>query len=370
MKNRSGIKVFYKLFFLAAIFFSVFVLLQMGEDFVAVGIAGVVILVAGYLQFSQNEKYRQEEKNQQQMELDRKLDELLNAQRAIYTITKRGNAKREGFASGNENLSVKEVLEQITSLQERMLDENRKLAEIQVNALKAVAKYNKENARQIVLNINKNADRISELLRDGTLQLQQEIKETTEAIEEAEEFYQNMSVDAASALEGEAEELTEPDPGEDVDSDATPELGEESSLETEMTMGAGSIPELGEESSLETEMALGAEPAQSPEPVPVEPPTQPSMPTTDDPNKMMSPEDIASLLASMGTTDQPSEEPQPAQTPPPSLDSIVIPEPEPISFTIPEPDPIQAPTLPKMDDPNKKMSPDDIAALIASIKPE
>ncbi len=90
----------------------------------------------------------------------------------------------------------------------------------------------------------------------------------------------------------------------------------------------------------------------------------------DDPNKKLSPDDIAALFASMGTTDAPSEQSQATQTPPPSLASIAIPEPEPMSFDIPEPEPIQTPSLPEMDDPNKKMTPDDIAALIAAIRPE
>ena len=59
-----------------------------------------------------------------------------------------------------------------------------------------------------------------------------------------------------------------------------------------------------------------------------------------DPNKMMSPDDIAALLASMGSE----------------------PEPEPVVE-------VKA-AEPEMSDPNKMMSPDDIAALLASMTGE
>ena len=88
------------------------------------------------------------------------------------------------------------------------------------------------------------------------------------------------------------------------------------------------------------------EAAPEPEPV-VEPEPEPApapAPEMDDPNKMMSPDDIAALLASMNN-DAPAE-------------------PEPV--VEPEPEPAPAPA-PEMDDPNKMMSPDDIAALLASM---
>ena len=43
--------------------------------------------------FTFKAQQRQEEKEKEQIIIERKLDELLNAQRAIYTITKRGMGK-------------------------------------------------------------------------------------------------------------------------------------------------------------------------------------------------------------------------------------------------------------------------------------
>ncbi len=373
LKSKNIIKIFYRLFFLASLFFSVFVLLQLGDDFTAVGIAGIVVLIAGYLFFSHNEKEKQEERERDRMELDRKLDELLNAQRAIYTITKRSAVKLEQeFTAGGGNLQIKELLEKTISLQERALSENRKLAEIQVNALKTVAKYNKENTRQLALNMNQNIDRLVQKLQSSTAELQHDIHETTEAIEEAEEFYQSMSANIASALEKQ-EDMPElmPETGDEVSVDDGAEIAAEpeTDMETEkagepeqyIEMDATdepiqeSVPESGQEIAAEPETVQEATKPQ-PQPKKEELP----LPVMDDPNKKMTPDEIAALFASMGAANQPASEPV--------LDPISASAPD--SIVIPDPDPIQTPSLPEMDDPNKKMDPDDIAALIAALNPQ
>ena len=71
----------------------------------------------------------------------------------------------------------------------------------------------------------------------------------------------------------------------------------------------------------------------------------PNIPS-DDPNKMMSPDDIANLIASMN-----------ASVPADNTETVA---------EVAEPEPEPAPN-PVVDDPNKMMSPDDIASLIASM---
>ena len=93
---------------------------------------------------------------------------------------------------------------------------------------------------------------------------------------------------------------------------------------------------LAEKSQSEAE----AEPVVEPEPEPVATPVveeKPPMPDMSDPNKMMSPDDIAALLANMNA------EPEPAP---------VVEE---------------KPPMPDLSDPNKMMSPEDIAALFANL---
>ena len=73
----------------------------------------------------------------------------------------------------------------------------------------------------------------------------------------------------------------------------------------------------------------------------------PPMPDLSDPNKMMSPDDIAALLANMGGDSAPADEPAPE------------PEPEPVVE--------EKPPMPDLSDPNKTLSPDEIEALFANL---
>lgn len=166
MKRKNTIGVFYNLFFIIALYFALFVLLQLGSELWAVLVAGIVIITSGYLFFTFKAQQSQEEKEKEQIIIERKLDELLNAQRAIYTITKRGMGKdgKLPFESQGDADVVK-LLEKIASGQGQQISEARKYAETQVNALKTVAWYNKENTKQMIINLDKNINTILALLQ-------------------------------------------------------------------------------------------------------------------------------------------------------------------------------------------------------------
>ena len=76
----------------------------------------------------------------------------------------------------------------------------------------------------------------------------------------------------------------------------------------------------------------------------------PAAPEMDDPNKMMSPDDIAALISSMGA--EPIPEPMTGEA-----------EEAPAAEAPAE----DTPPMPDLSDPNKKMSPDEIAALFANM---
>ena len=150
---------------------------------------------------------------------------------------------------------------------------------------------------------------------------------------------------------------TETTPEESVASEIEPEFASE--LEPEPVAGANAVPE--------------------PEPTPA--------PVDTDPNKPMSPEDIAALIAAAEAQSEPEIEaaPEPTPTAPIDSDPNKPMSPEDIAALFAssslelEPEPsatkpktaIEAlskhETSPASDDPNKPMSPDDIAALIASL---
>ena len=107
-----------------------------------------------------------------------------------------------------------------------------------------------------------------------------------------------------------------------------------------------------------------------PEPIVEEPVAEEKtgMPDMSDPNKPMSPDDIAALLANMGgdAAAEPVAEEIPVveAEPEPIVEEIPIVEAEPI---VEEPVAEEKTGMPDMSDPNKPMSPDDIAALFANM---
>ena len=165
--------------------------------------------------------------------------------------------------------------------------------------------------------------------------------------------------DMGDSLENLPDELPEtevsPDelPEEDlvIDTEDEPLLTDDEV--NEMLQGLGE--DLGvtaEEPIPEPEPVIEPEPIVEPEPIP-EAEEKPSMPDLSDPNKMMSPDDIAALFANMGGDSAPAAEP------------VVEPEPIVEPESIPEAE--EKPSMPDLSDPNKMMSPDDIAALFANM---
>ena len=139
-------------------------------------------------------------------------------------------------------------------------------------------------------------------------------------------------------------------------------------LTTETTpeeLGATEIePEFASE--LEPEPVAGANAVPEPEPTPA--------PVDTDPNKPMSPDEIAALIAAAKAQSEPEIEaaPEPTPTAPIDSDPNKPMSPEDIAALIAaaeaqaEPEIEAAPTAPIDSDPNKPMSPEDIAALIAA----
>ena len=167
---------------------------------------------------------------------------------------------------------------------------------------------------------------------------------------------------------------TETTPEESVASEIEPEFASE--LEPEPVAGANAVSEpstapvdsdpnksMSPDEIAALIAAAEAESAPEPEPAPVA-----KAPVDSDPNKPMSPEDIAALIAAAEAESAP--EPEPTPTPvdndpnkPMSPDEIaaLIAAAEAESAPEPEPTPTPVDT-----DPNKPMSPDEIAALIAA----
>ena len=162
----------------------------------------------------------------------------------------------------------------------------------------------------------------------------------------------------------EPEESLEPDP------EILPDIPEEESFEPEEeppVMAADEIIPPDPEESIEEAEEL-VEPDPIPEDAIVEEANDenlleeelPPMPDLSDPNRSMSPDEIAALFANMGNDDNADKAGEPAE------ETV---EPEDIPEPIEEPEAVkEAPLQPEEPaDPNKALSPDEIAALFASM---
>ena len=176
---------------------------------------------------------------------------------------------------------------------------------------------------------------VEPIMTDAETVVEDPVIETDTETEDVPEFVETLT--------------TETTPEESVASEIEPEFASE--LEPEPVAGANAVPE--------------------PEPTPA--------PVDTDPNKPMSPEDIAALIAAAEAQSEPEIEaaPEPEPTPAPvdsdpnkpmspeyiaALIAATEAQSEPEIEAAPEP----ALTAPVDSDPNKPMSPDEIAALIAA----
>ncbi len=328
MKKKGLSKTFFLLFFLAAVYFVLYILLTYHESYFAVGACGVILLTAGYLFISELEKERrekEEEEYERAEKLQNFLKETIQIQKALYTAVRKGNeAIRQqlkevcdDMPSGLAAEEEQKLLQNIAAAQERAVGENKRLAELQVNALKAVAKYNKENARQLALNANENAERIaagishleanvefridrfvakqfteqsSTVLNDSGSENPAESGSLAAGVGQSSTISE-MPVSSSAGVEAEIkieEAVEKMDLPESVQED------ELSPSEPDQPMSPGEI----DISFPDLTAQLQPEIDEVPESVP-EAEKKPAIPVSDDPNHAMSPDEIAALIASM-----------------------------------------------------------------------
>lgn len=328
--------------FTASCFIAAFVLVEFHNVYIAVAIAGVLLMISAYLlltvmlskkteEWSKPESEEEETPSNKDTEFREQIGTCLESidrtQRAMFAMIKRNLEQHKTDISTIETSIEKLVTEQTAGV-------------------KTLVKYNKENARQLAIN---ERDSISELKKGIQDSLGKYAAELENAIRESMEELPNkaavlpqmlpqetvVTAEAAAAIaEPEttvAEDLTE-EPVidepimEETVSEPVPEPAEEELQPAELE-------KLMEEISLPEPSELSAE-------EPVLPITEPIF----DPNAPLDPEDIAKLFAAAEQAEEPAAE-------------IVPPTEEPAP-------PVDEPAL----DPNAPLSPEDIAKLFASME--
>lgn len=189
-------------------------------------------------------------------------------------------------------------------------------------------------------------------------------------LEESMEPDPEISPEPEESMEPEPEISPEPEESMEPDPEILPDIPEEESFEPEEeppVMAADEIIPPDPEESIEEAEEL-VEPDPIPEDAIVEEANDenlpeeelPPMPDLSDPNRSMSPDEIAALFANMGNDNNADKVEEPAE------ETV---EPEDIPEPIEEPEAVkEAPLQPEEPaDPNKALSPDEIAALFASM---
>ena len=317
MKQKRTNFILSCLVLLAAVLAEVYCFLEFPKDALMILGTGAIILVAGYMAIDsllslfldQNTKKKDGDKE----EWKHQLEEVLKVQKASFVQSRKLEAKE------NELLG-------------RIVQQTAKQNETIVKTAKLAVKYNKEDTQKLMIMLRKLSEKPG---FDGT-----EILQALEA--HTQSINQNLDKLARSIAGLGSIRVTSADafPSSENLMPAAEEPVSEQGLEEEPGVIA--------EAAMAGEPELISAPEEAePEPIPEPEPAPAPEIDLSDPNKMMSPDDIAALLASMG-----GEEAAPAEEA----------EPEPI----PEPEPAPAPEI-DLSDPNKMMSPDDIAALLASM---
>ena len=298
--------------------------------------------------------------------LEMPAEEIISAQKAVAKVTiNRSKENTDALMNSNDKL-----IEKLFEFQDLLSENNEKLLE---KTAEVNSQSNKENEmRQAEL---------TSKMREMELSIKNEIYQTinqmalsgqfasagpvvnpapSPAPEMPEMFAESVAPISETADEQLAAMMAEEEPvADDAVQEELPVMEDLPSFD-ELPIDELGVPEdLAIEEPVAEEIPVMEEPVMEeipaveevaepePEPVVEEPVVEeaPPMPDLSDPNKMMSPDDIAALLANMGGDSAPAEEPAP--------------EPEPVAE--------EKPPMPDLSDPNKTLSPDEIEALFANL---
>ena len=291
-------------------------------------------------------------------------EEIINAQKAVAKLTISRN-KENALALMESNESL---IEQLSSLERELKQNNSSIAERQEKLLEQTKKdlieRNRDLERQLLELQAKVAENRQIVMppmyaqpapqmmpqQMDTVSRQQDIKHDDYAQEETDisfDGYDTRTVAEAPSEEPELNTIAETIPTEteehyvESDEDAETDTESEIAVETEPVIEA------------EAEPTIEAEAEATPEPVPV------VTPVSDDPNHVMTPDEIAAMFSGANAAEPVAEETAEAE---PVIEAEAEPAIEAEAEATPEPVPTVAPVS---DDPNHVMTPDEIAAMFA-----
>lgn len=311
-KKRDSAKlriIFSSMLFAVVFIAELYAMINLSQQFIVIGLLGVVfllclyILISGILAESAKKQERQEEQ----------YASILKSEKASYLMTKK---------------YFEEIGEKLDLIEKGTKVPTEELIGTQKGIGKVVINRSRENADAIINSNDLVIERIKHL---ESLVENSDAQTSDSAGNIGESSIQQLLANQQELISGLKEmELR-------LNNAVTQEMVVKEAA-AEPKPAANIMPEA------EAEAVREPEPIGKPEEIAEE---KPPMPDTSDPNKVMSPDDIAALLASMA--EEPAEKAEP--------------EPMPKAEETAE----EKPPMPDTSDPNKVMSPDDIAALFAAM---
>ncbi len=377
MKKKKLFTELFSLLFVAALVFMIYVLIEMRSSVLSVIGAGVVLLITAYLliDFIMDNVLEKDNKFDLFPEADpvvSRLNELESVQKALYTATKRNGSDAQNVSQAllttlasidnklgllNQELDVDSAVEinqrRILQVAQNTHDALQFIRQDQQNGVKMVIKYNKENARQLAEIFNENTDKLinklNEQLDKAGLQLDQleaQVATTRELSSNAE----------PAVLPSGPDEITLAK----LDELLTELKAIEEKLSSGLTVAA--LPEEPKKPSRSRKPKKTEEPAPEPEnPILEALLSEPVAEPVAEPVVEAVPEPVVEAVA----------EPIIEAVPEPVVEAVAEPVVEAVPEPVVEPEPAPEPAADPFaglvsDDPNKKMSADDIAALFAA----
>ena len=331
-------------------------------------------------------------------------EEIVNAQKGIAkVIINRNRENTEALINSNEQVmeqftecssTIADITKLLSAYKDEIVSEQKKTEEVNEQSIQVKMQDLLIQMKDMELRLNQAINQIQKVSYQQPMVAPTYIQQPQVNVAQPEaKPVENVQPEIKAVEKVEAETMSEPDLG--VDMSVLENSDEVGSLDVASDMGSPDVPDsldvdasgldipddlnpdaadlaAAEDALADLEIpVVNEEPAitirQTPEPepvveasVPVEPEPiveepvaeeKPPMPDLSDPNKTMSPDEIAALFANM-SDDAPKQEDKPV-------------EPEPI---VEEPAAEEKPPMPDISDPNKTLSPDEIAALFANMQ--
>ena len=418
MEKRNHVKlraIFSSLILAIAVFLEVYVMMNDSKNYVLLAVLGILAVVTLYLLLdnlfkldSQKKKEFEEyyenlaktekatylmlKKNFGDLEdrinvLEKNLkvptEDIINAQKAVAKVTiNRSRENSDAILNSNDNL-----MEELIKLRSYLENANSDMKGMQKSLVSEQTKEMLLKQQEILTGIKDMAITLQQDIVNGMSKtavsyipaptvvpaepVQEEVP-ATEPVEEAFEEPEAISEPEVAAVIANADALESEPEAEEPEAVPEPEAPTEAPVEEKPAM-----PDLSDPNHVMTPEeiaamianadALAPEP-EAPEETPIE--EKPAMPDLSDPNHVMTPEEIAAMIANADALTGAEEVNQEVDQEIASMETETTPDIESPELTMEEQiidQELEKPAMPDLSDPNKMMTPEEIAALIASI---